>query len=237
MKSFIHRLNTPACITSFDGVILDANHWFLKSFGAKSKAGMLKCNLSDLVVDTKKYKRYTDYLLSGKIIQNEKLFIKDFNEKPVTKITFASVLSFEKQQIFIQIFEIFLYNHSGNDLNESLLAEITELSQHLDTTGRQKLAEIVARYDNGVTQLELTSRLEYLKNRLGHVFPVLSMNEIDISAMLVEGFSILEISEYAGIAASNVRNAVFRICKKLQVNSLEELFSVLRSITVMENQS
>lgn len=231
-KNFIQLLNSPACITSFDGQILDANKWFLKSFKAKTKTSLLKNNMFDLVVDAEKYRLFTDHLLSGNVIQNEKIYMKDLSGKSDTKFTFASVLSFEKQQIFIQIFEIFLYNHPTIDRAESILAEISKLTPYLNHTGKEKLTEIIATHENILKGNELTSRLVYIKNKLGHTYPVLSRNEIEISALLIMGFSTVEISIYGGYSASNVRSSVFRICKKLEVNSLEELLAAFQVINL-----
>lgn len=232
MRSFIHLLNTPACITSFDGRILDANTWFLKSFKAKSKAVLLKSNLPDLFIDLDKYRLFTEYLLSGHIIQNEKLYVKNCDGKPDTKYAFASVLSFEKQQIFIQIFEIFLYNHPTIDRAESILAEIPKLSAHLNHTGKEILTEIIQTHENLLKGNELTSRLALVKKKLGISFPVLSKNEIDISALLILGFSTIEISTFGGYPASNVRTVLFRICKKLEAQSLDELLRAFQPINL-----
>ncbi len=230
MRSFIHLLNSPACITSFDGRILDANSWFQKSFKAKSKTVLLKSNLLDLVIDGDKYRLFTDHLLSGRIIQNEKLYVKNFDGKPDTKFTFASVLSFEKQQIFIQIFEIFLYNHPTIDRAESILKEISTLSPYLNNTGKERLSEIINTHENILKGNELTSRLAHLKHKLGYTCPKLSRNEIDISALLIIGFSTMEISIYGGYPATKVRTALFQICKKMEVNSLEELLGAYKPI-------
>lgn len=232
MKGFIHLLNSPACIASFEGRILDANKWFLKSLRAKSKANALANSLYDLVIDQGKYKLFTEQLLSGNIIQNEKLVVKNFDGKPDVKFTYASVLSFEKRQIFIQIFEIFLYNHPTIDRAESILNEIANLSPYLNNTGKERLIEIINTHENILKGNELTSRLTHIKNKLAHTYPALSRNEIDISALLIMGFSTVEISTYGGYSASNVRSLVFRLCKKMEVNSLEELLSAFQIINL-----
>ena len=232
MKNFIHSLNSPACLTSFDGRILDANNWFLKSFQAKSKTSLLKSNMFDLVVDAEKYRLFTDHLLTGNVIQNEKLYMKDISGKTDTKFAFASVLSFEKQEIFIQLFEIFLYNHPTIERAESILAEISKLSPYLSQAGKEKLSGIIATHENILKGNELTSRLAVIKQKLGSAYPALSGVEIDVSALLMMGFSSVEISTYGGYSASNVRSSVFRICKKLEVNSLEELLNAFHAINL-----
>lgn len=232
MRSFIHFLNSPACITSFEGRILDANSWFQKSFKAKSKVSLLKISLPDLVIDRDKYRLFTEYLLSGRVIQNEKLYVKNFDGKPDTKLAYASVLSFEKQQIFVQLFEIFLYSHPTIDRTESILTNISQLIPFLNNVGKEKLSEIVNTHENILKETELTSRLAHLKHKLGLTYPALSRNEIDISALLIMGFSTIEISTYGGYSGSNVRSSVFRICKKLDVQSLDELLNAFQIINV-----
>lgn len=230
MKNFIHLLCSPACVITFDGQIKDANSWFQKSFKAKTKAGILKNNLFDLVVDKEKLRLFTDYVLSGKVIQNEKLVVKNLDGKLDVKITYASVLSFEKQQIFIQIFEVFLYNHPTIDRAESILSDVPRLSSYLNNTGKAILTEIIETHENILKGNEQSSRLAHIRQKLSHTYPVLSKNEIDISALLILGFSTVEISIYGGYLASNVRTALYRICKKLEVQSLDELLKVFHHI-------
>jgi len=230
MKKFIHLLNSPACIITFDGQIKDANSWFQKSFKAKTKAGILKNNLFDLVVDKEKFSLFIDYALSGKVIQNEKLVVKNLDGKLDVKITYASVLSFEKQQIFIQIFEVFLYNHPTIDRAESILFDVSRLSSYLNNTGKAILTEIIQTHENILKGNELSSSLAHIRQKLSSTYPVLSKNEIDISALLILGFSTVEISTYGGYSASNVRTALYRICKKLEVQSLDELLKVFQPI-------
>ena len=230
MKSFIHILTSPACITRFDGQIIDANTWFQKSFKASTQANILKSNLLDLVVDKEKYRLFTEYLLAGNIIQNEKLVVKNLDGKLDVKITYASVLSFEKQQIVIQIFESFLNNHPTIDRAESILSDIPRLAPHLNKGGKELLSEIVNTYENILKGNELSSKLAHIKHMLSDTFPFLAKAEIDISALLVEGFSTVEIAIYCGYSASKVRNYVYRICKKLEVKSLEELLKAFQPI-------
>jgi DNA-binding CsgD family transcriptional regulator len=211
---------------------MDVNSWFLKSFNAETKRSLLDSNFSGFVIDHEKYRLFAEHLLAGNIIQNEKFYVKDINGKPDTKFAYASVLSFEKQQIFIQLFEVFLYNHPTIDRSESILKEITKLSPHLNNTGKERLSEIINTYENILKDNELISHLALIKHKIGFIYPALSIIEVDISALLVLGFSTVEISVYGGYSASNVRNAVFRICKKLEVNSLEELLNVFQLLNL-----
>lgn len=109
------------------------------------------------------------------------------------------------------------------DRAESLLSDIPRLAPHLNKSGKEMLSEIITTYENILKGNELASRLAHVKHKLDNTFPSLAKTEIDISALLVSGFSTVEISTYGGYSASNASTALYRICKKMEVQSLDEL--------------
>lgn len=63
-----------------------------------------------------------------------------------------------------------------------------------------------------------------------NTFPLLAKSEIDINALLVSGFSTAGIFTFGKYQVGNVPNVIDRICKKLQVQSLDELLNAFHPV-------
>lgn len=230
MKAFIHLLSSPACIISFDGAFIDVNQWFVRSFKADSKEQFLNSRLPDLVLDKVKYKIFLDYLLSGETIHNEKLIMKNMNGNNDLKIINASLLSQEKQLIFIQIFELFLYTQPEINHSQLILNEISRLSSQLSQSCKEFLNEIITNQKNALIDNQLDNRIAHLTQRLAFEYPILSKNETIVGSLYILGFSSMEIGLWVGFPIGTVKDIIFSICQKLNMQSRDEMVEAFLAI-------
>lgn len=220
MDSFIHLLFSPSCIVSFNGDFVDVNDWFVKSFKAKSREDILKCNLSDLVIDKAKYQMALDYLLDGNAIRNEKMIVKNMNSKYDVKLTNASVLSFERKEIFVQIFELFIYARPETDRVKPDL-------QHPEI----RLPDgIFPSSQNTTIDDVVCSRTAHLSRRLAYEYPALSKDETIVGALYILGFSSMEIALSTHQSIGTVKETIYNVCRKLNMQSRDEMTDAFLAI-------
>ena len=228
MIDFIHLLPVPTFITDFEGDFIDANNLLLQNNRSQSIIKMQKTTAQDYFVDPNTLKKMKQEIISGKIITNQLLPMKDFEKNITFRTASARVLSDVDKLIIVQtIPNVHLDNFISTKFAE-LLTNIKNLKPYLNRQGKLMLEEIYYHNNNIVKNENLYAYLESVSKQLLQFFPVLTCKEILVSAYITVGFSTKEITTIAGLSPNSLRVHIHNICQKLQISSRDELVQLLK---------
>ncbi len=228
MTDFIHYLDTPACIVSFDGETIDANDLMVKDSRAASKEQFLSFMSYELCVDKNRHAELLKILLAGGTFRNQKVILKFFDNTYGVRTTNVSILSKEKRLLLFQNYGSYEISSDFVDKYNAVLNDFNKLKPYLNAQGKTLLTELYSGYYTKMNALEHNADNFSITKELSALYPQLTTNELYFCALLQSGFTSKEISLLIDFNPNKVRVTIHRICKKLNIESRNKLIELLK---------
>lgn len=223
MTDFIHHLDTPACIVTFDGQTIDANDLMVKDSRASSKEQFLSFLSYELCFDKSKHDELLNVLLAGGTFRNKKVILRFFDNTYGVRTTNVSILSKEKRLLLFQNYGSYEISTDFVEKYNTLINDINKLKPYLNNSGKILLTELYSSYCSKVNSLEQNAAIFSITKELSILYPQLTTNELYFCSLLKSGFTSKEISILIDFNPNKVRVTIHRICKKLNIISRTKL--------------
>lgn len=234
MENFIHTLATPACVIFYTGEIIDINKWMISDLRASSKLQFVDCSILDLMVDRSKFKLIQDRVQLGNIIQNLKVLLKTFDNKILERTINVTLFLDEKDRFLFQSYGAFEHQNSIVDRSESILREVERLYPHLSNKGKKVWEQVSEMNHKLIDESVQKAKFEFISKRISSILPELTPTELHLCSLVFMGFSSHEISAISGLTPNAIRVNIYRLCRKYNVASRDELFLLLKSALEFE---
>jgi len=229
ISDFIHSLPIPSVIVSFEGEIKDVNLLGVKELNAHSKLEVMKYSVLDLMIDKSKFLQRVDLLQEENVLQNKKVLAKTIDGRIFERTMNASILSREKGLYLSQYCGSVELQHPTFNRSQVILSEIRKLLPYLNKTGQELLNQI---HNTHYCQLEKNiqeARIKLFSQQLVDQFPELTCAEMYLCSLILMGFSSREIAHFNGFTPNSIRVNIYRLCRKYNVDSRDELFLLLKT--------
>lgn len=237
MKNFIHTLAMPACVINDTGEIIDINKWMISDLQASSNLQFANCSILDFMVDRSKYKLILNRVQLGKVIQNLKVLLKTFDNKILERTINVTLYLDEKDLFLFQSYGAFEHQNLIVDRSESILREVERLYPHLSNKGKEIWEQVSKANHKLIDESVQKAKFEFISKRISAILPELTPTELQICSFVLQGFSSREISTISGLTPNAIRVNIFRLCRKYNVASRDELFLLLKSALGLESHS
>ena len=224
---FIHYLQTPICILSFDGEFIDINEAMLNDAGTLSKLEFFKLNSIERVSDKKRHLELLEPLLKGGEIKNKLLGLKRPDGSTVIRLVNISILSKEHKLIIHQNYGPILDEPKLHDRYEQYTHDLKKLKPFLNANGKILLEKILNKNFQHLKAPSENLKFKNSINQLSKVITNFTEKELYVAAMLSNGLTNKEICNFSNITQNNLRVIIHRISKKLNIKSKENIVKYL----------